>query len=200
MSEGKATVSDIEAAAGSSSFFRNWREISRKAAVTTDEERNLRRQCILDRMTEIIRGGGAWSFNHLIEEFDEDDRVFMLTIFPAFVAKLKGAYPLDNEGRLFDLTGVAAVLDLVRNERGRPYADVLRDFRPLSVQVGVELAAHAGDIDRVEVEDELAALQKMPPLRRTMATVLIVIVRGAETMLRKVRRRMLSGARRKPLP
>lgn len=166
-----------------------------RAEVERDRQRNIRRQRILDHLTQIIRGGGAWTLDELMHDLSNEDRVFMAQVFPMFIEKLRGAYPEQGMGRLADINGVRHIMDLVKAERERPYAEVLAERHPSDANVKVEVMQRAGDVERVELELELMALARMKGVRRILWTAILLMSRTSETMLRRVRSRLSQKAR-----
>lgn len=166
-----------------------------RAEVERDRQRDVRRQRILDHLTQIVRGGGAWTLDELMHDLSNEDRVFMAQVFPMFIEKLRGAYPDQGMGRLADINGVRHIMDLVKAERERPYAEVLAERHPSDASVKVEVMGRAGDVDRVELELELMALGKMKGFRRVFWTTVLLMARTSETMMRRVRSRLARKAR-----
>lgn len=166
-----------------------------RAEVERDRQRNVRRQRILDHLTQIIRGGGAWTLDEMMHDLGNDDRVFMAQVFPMFIERLRGAYPDQGMGRLADINGVRHIMDLVKTERERPYAEVLAERHPHDGNVKVEVMGRAGDVERVQLELELMALSKMKGIRRIFWTAVLLLARTSETMLRRVRSRLAQKAR-----
>lgn len=166
-----------------------------RAEAERDRQRDVRRQRILDHLTQIVRGGGAWTLDELMHDLSNEDRVFMAQVFPMFIEKLRGAYPDQGMGRLADINGVRHIMDLVKAERERPYAEVLAERHPSDGNVKVEVMGRAGDFDRVELELELMALGKMKGIRRIFWTAVLLMARTSETMLRRVRSRLARKAR-----
>lgn len=181
--------------AGRNETFRQFQEMQRAAAMQRDKAREDRRQRILEQLTEIIRGGCAWTLDDLMHDLSAEDRVFMAQVFPLFVEKLRGVYPNEGMGRLADLDGVRHVMDLIGSERTRPYAEVVSERQPGTGKVEVELLERAGEVDRAELELELLALRRMGGARRFLWTLILLAARSSETTLRRVRARLANAAR-----